>query len=104
MLLRNCADDRELAREIVVSVMADMPAKLGDLEEAVASADWAAASRTAHTMKGLAAQIGGMPLSERLRAAEHTLRAGGAIDQATLDAIRRSYGTLERRLGTWLSA
>jgi CheY-like chemotaxis protein len=102
-LIANCAYDREFAREIVISVLEELPKQFDLLENLLAAADWRAAERVAHTMKGLAAQVGGVALPGRLLEFEHLLRAGQPTDPAILAAIRAEYGELAKQLGDWLA-
>jgi CheY-like chemotaxis protein len=103
LLIAHCANDREFAREIAESVLADMPPQFDVLGGLMAASDWQAAGRVVHTMKGLSAQVGGMLLSERLNAAEQTLRENRSIDPSVMDELREAYSKLEQQLRRWLS-
>lgn len=102
-LMSNLAGDRELAQEVVVAVVGDMPAHLDQLTDAVAAANWQLAMRTAHTQKGLMAQVGAMPLAAKLREIEQMLCAGGTIDLPAVVAVRRDYAAVEQELRNWLA-
>jgi hypothetical protein len=53
-------------------------------------------------MKGLAAQIGGIKLSVRMKEVYDHLKSGGSTDSDTVAALRREYQTLSAALLKWL--
>jgi signal transduction histidine kinase/DNA-binding response OmpR family regulator len=100
-LLDGMANDRELAREVITVAMADIPNQLDMLAQAVTSGQQQVATRVAHTLKGLTAQLGGLKLSARLQEIEHGLRNGGAIDATVVAEIHQDYDQLARELEAW---
>jgi signal transduction histidine kinase/CheY-like chemotaxis protein len=96
------AGNLAMARMIIASAMGDFPKYLDTLEQAVASGDGAAAARPVHTMKGLAAQIGGVALARHMRETENHLKAGGRIDASSVSEFRTEYDTLAAALTQWL--
>jgi CheY-like chemotaxis protein/HPt (histidine-containing phosphotransfer) domain-containing protein len=101
-LLAALAGNLDLARMIVVSAMGDFPKYLDRLEQAAAAGDWTAAARPVHTMKGLAAQIGGLALARQMRKTDEHLKAGGSLDAASVSALRTDYDALVSALEQWL--
>ena len=70
------------------------------LEDALAQGDRPGAERLAHTLKGLAAQIGAEALAQAAQALEKTLREPGKVPpgRAQLDAVQALLGPLARQL------
>jgi two-component system sensor histidine kinase/response regulator len=102
-----------LLRQFVVG-QSDVPARLA---EALATADWAGAERTAHTLKGIAAQIGAGALRSLAEQLEQAIRTQaprtqlntlqGEIDHvltALIAAInaRLPQQTLDRQVATFV--
>jgi len=100
-LLANCAGDPGLAREIVASVLVDLPSCLDELRAAIARGDGASAGRAAHTMKGLARQVGAAAFSERCRQAERDLAAGAQVGAADLEELESAWQRLAGALAQW---
>jgi PAS domain S-box-containing protein len=101
-LLAQLGGDRELAKAIILSATEDIPGYFEQLEQAIAAGNWKTAERQTHTMKGLAAQIGGIKLSVRMKEADDHLKGGGNTDSATVAALRGEYQTLSDALLEWL--
>ena len=82
---------------------ADTPARLA---QAVAGSQWQEASRVAHTVKGVAAQIGAAALQDlasRLeRALAHDARGEAAAVQALLGAIGEELDRVQADVQAWL--
>ena len=102
-LLRPIAGDRELAQLIIYSAQQDFPAYLAQLETACQQADWAAAMRPTHTMKSLAAQVGGLALSKLVTEAHEGLRRGEPLSMDSLRALRSAYAELTTALQAWIA-
>ena len=95
-----------------------MPDSLAALEAGVAAANWPEVGRSAHALKGVTAQVGGMQLSAQLAYIERTMQNGGTIDAAavfvsslvgfglawTVGLLRRGWDVLERALNDWTVA
>jgi signal transduction histidine kinase/NO-binding membrane sensor protein with MHYT domain/DNA-binding response OmpR family regulator len=93
--------DRELARVIVATVMGDMHENVEGLARSIAAGDLAAATRVAHALKGLAAQVGGQRLLVCFRVMEAQLRRGVAPDASALDEVRHEHAMLAEALDGW---
>jgi HPt (histidine-containing phosphotransfer) domain-containing protein len=102
-LLDQLGGNKDLARLIIVSAMDDFPKYVEQLEQVLVTGDGAAAKRATHTMKSLAAQIGGMALAQHMRETDDHLKAGGGIDAATVARLRAEYIELEAALQQWLA-
>jgi CheY-like chemotaxis protein/HPt (histidine-containing phosphotransfer) domain-containing protein len=93
--------DCELARVIVATVMGDMHENVEGLARSIAAGDLAAATRVAHALKGLAAQVGGQRLLVCFRVMEAQLRRGVAPDASALDEVRHEHAMLAEALDGW---
>ena len=100
-LLSLFGGDRTLARSIMTSAREDMPGYFNQLAQAVASGNWKEAERKTHTLKGLAAQIGGMKLTRCLKEVNDHLKRGGKTDVATVAQLRAEYDRLLDVLRMW---
>ena len=93
--------DREFARSIILSVQEGIPAYLDQLETAIATGNREEAARKAHTLKGLAAQIGGVRLSERFNEVHESIKRG-TTDASVLADLRQEYSLLVDAWHRWL--
>ena len=103
-LLNHLGGDQELARNIIESAMGDLPKYFDALEKALAGSDVNAAARLIHTMKGLAAQLGGTRLSMRFKEVEDQLKRGGEIEVNALGDLRQEQHILVEALQRWTRA
>ncbi len=94
--------DMELARTIALAAIEDIAAHLDQLEQAMIAAEWTAARRLSHTMKGVTAQIGGMRLSNRFREQDERLQSGLEMTPLALAELRSEYQALKQALQEWL--
>lgn len=101
-LLIPLGGDRNLAKTIVQSAMADITGYIDGLARAIATGERKDARRFTHTMKGLTAQIGGLRLCGRVKEVEERLKGGGEIDRLALEGLRREFHTLTNVLQEWL--
>jgi PAS domain S-box-containing protein len=86
-LLRRLLDDRSLVNLILAEFLRDIPQRLVEFEQHVASGDTVAATRVVHSIKGAAATVG----AERLRViAEAVEQLGEAGDLMSLRVRGRS--------------
>jgi len=83
--------DSDLIATVVSAFVDDMPMQIAQLNEAVADDDVEQAYAQAYKIKGAAANLGGVALSEQAKILETAGRAGD------LDSIRQGVGALERR-------
>jgi HPt (histidine-containing phosphotransfer) domain-containing protein len=77
-------DGPDLASELIRDFLRDTPARLTELQVAVATGDARTAERHAHTQKSVSGNVGAMQMSETCRALEMAARAG---DLATAGAL-----------------
>ena len=103
-LLRHLGGDHRLARKVVAVALRDMPDSLAALEAGVAAALWPEVGRSAHALKGVTAQVGGMQMSAQFAYVERTVQNGGTIDAAAVSELRRGWDLLARALNVWSEA
>ncbi len=103
-LLGPLGDNLELARLVVASAMNDFPKYFVKFEQACQAADCKAAERLAHTMKGLAAQLGGLGLERRMREADDRLKRSEALEAECVEQLQMDYVALASALQQWLDA
>jgi len=101
-LLKPLGGNRKLARLVIASATNDFQRYLVQLEQACQAADWQAAERPAHTMKGLAAQIGGLELARLIREADEQLKRGELLDTNRLTRLKDEYAALASALQQWI--
>ncbi|MCX8017838.1 MAG: HAD-IC family P-type ATPase, partial [Rhodocyclaceae bacterium] len=101
-LLAQLGGDHALAREIVAIGLQDLPAHLDAFGQALRAHDTALACREAHTLKGLARQLGGPALAALCQRLESGLRQGSLPDAAELAALRSHLARLTAALEAWL--
>ena len=70
------AGDEKLYRELARFFLEDSPVLLAEVESALAGRDWEAAGRPAHSLKGIAANLGGLRLEAAARILEEHVLAG----------------------------
>ena len=84
--LRHFGLDQELFRQIFKEFQASLPGRLAEMEEAFFARDLTSLARIAHNLKGVAANVGAMQLSE----------ASARLDeQSNLNDAEHIPGTLE---------
>lgn len=101
-MLGQLGGDRTLARTIMRSAAVDLQGNFDQLGRAVAKGDWAVAQRTTHTLKSLAAQVGGTGLAKRMAEVDRRLKQGETIDENDLRALRTGYAKLRQAASAWL--
>lgn len=72
-MLRLLGDSEELARDIAPSFLEDLQVQRQSLRGAIAQGDFEVARRVAHTLKGLAGQMGGLRLQQVMQQLERLL-------------------------------
>ena len=90
-LVARTMEDEDLLREIVSCFLEDAPRLIDSLKEHIRSGDSAAAGAQAHGLKGAAANVGGVALTETALAIERAGQAG------RLEAIAALMPELERQ-------
>lgn len=98
LLLSYLDGDREIAADMIEGLIADMPLRVQGIRDALASADLAALRREVHTIKGLAAGGGAVPLSELAHRIETACREG------SLEVATRQVPELERQIDDVVAA
>ena len=102
-LLGRLLGDADLARTIVAGFLEELPAQLEAIAGMLQADDVAGIERQAHMIKGAAANIGGMALSEAAKAMEKTAGAG-TVNSLTqrLDALKEQFAALQRAMEAYL--
>jgi HPt (histidine-containing phosphotransfer) domain-containing protein len=90
-LRESVGDDREFLAELIDEFLADAPAQLDSLREAVTSGDATRAMRAAHTLKGNSRTFGAGELASICQEAEAAARADD------LDAVLARVDEIDRQ-------
>jgi HPt (histidine-containing phosphotransfer) domain-containing protein len=101
-LLGNLNDDREMAQLIVESVLLDLPLTHQQLTVETSAANLESAERAAHTLKGLAAQVGGKRFAACAAELNRRLKAGDTATTEELAGLGRECAALCAALHKWL--
>lgn len=101
-LLDPLGGNRELGRLVVGSALDDLPKYLAQAEQALRVGDAQAAGRLVHTLKGLAAQVGGVELARLAREADARLRQGETLDADDIAPLHVECDALAAALRRWL--
>ena len=103
-VLESTGDDLDFVRELIETYLADSPAQLDAIDEALAADDAAALVRPAHTLKSSSATIGAMRLSAVARELEMAGRSGMLEPSAQADALAASteWDAARDALAAWL--
>ena len=90
-LMESCMDDMALVKDIVHTVLEDVPNNLALLDQALASGDLETARRGAHSVKSVARQLGGTRLATIMLAPELALKDGHRPDPAAMAAAAAAW-------------
>ena len=101
-MLARMSNDMGLARSIIEMVQPDIEARLVELHSAMVSAERDAAIRAAHSIKGMALDIGADEFGHQAKSIELALRDGGNFDTAAVAALDAEYRYLKLQLVDWL--
>ncbi len=101
-MLSRMGDDLALARSIVEMAQPDIEARLADLQAALECGDREAAVRAAHSIKGMALDIGADGFSRHAKSIEAALREERPCDVAAVAVLAGEYGRLKLLLADWL--
>lgn len=95
VLLERLMGDRELARVVIQTFLEDIPIRLNSMTELCRREDRAGLLLQVHTIKGSAANVGGVPLSLLARELEADL-SEGSLDPiaARLPSLWRGFDEL----------
>jgi HPt (histidine-containing phosphotransfer) domain-containing protein len=77
--------------ELVEMFLTDAADQLIALEQAIASADWTATSRTAHRLRGASSNVGAEELARLCSDLEHRSSEGAAVEGASEMGIRQEF-------------
>ena len=91
--------DADLIRDILAGFLDDMPKQLQSLKRLIERSDAEAAGKQAHTIKGAAANAGGLALSAAAGRMEKAGRAGGLREiAALLPELERQFDLLRTEM------
>ena len=90
-LLDRCMGEEDLVRDVLALFLDNMPQRIQELQAALDAGDAPAARLTAHTVRGMAANIG----AEALRALAKEME--DAAEGGELEAVRARMGVLVER-------
>ncbi len=93
----------EEARRILAKLPANLPPRMAELEEAFSQGDLAAATRAAHTIKGMALSLGGHRLGIAAVRIELAARAGDGSAAALLPALRLEADQMQAEVDRFLA-
>ena len=94
--------DADLVKEIIAGFLNDMPQQIQSLKSHIDRRDMEAAGRQAHTIKGAAANAGGLALSAVAGKMEKAGLAGGWEEMAALmSELERQFDRLRMLMGEW---
>jgi CheY-like chemotaxis protein/HPt (histidine-containing phosphotransfer) domain-containing protein/signal transduction histidine kinase len=102
MALRNLGDDRVLYRRLLVTFSTEHARDDRSIRAALAAGRRAEAREAAHALKGLAATLGMAPLARVAGSIELNLRAGSAVPDGIVDALRYRLDEAVAAVGAWL--
>ncbi len=98
-LFQSVCDDRELAAQVVGVFLTDIPEQLSALAAALDAGDAKTAERSAHSVKGASATVGGEALRAVALECEVLGKNGDLAGmRAKMDELRAQYGVLENAL------
>lgn len=105
LMLKQMHSSVGLAREVLPVVLQETPGTIKQLAEAVGKSDSDAVQKLAHLLKGRAASIAAVTMSEHCAALDLSARAGQLEKFAFLfNTICEDYLALEAEIKAWLAA
>lgn len=90
--MNSLANDDELARELLAAFMEDSPARRDSLAQALEEGDAVAASKYAHSLKGMCGVVRAKPLVDAALSMENSSKRG------QLDKTREQFADFEKNL------
>lgn len=97
-------DGDEVVRSILQMVAEDTPGHLEKLRQAVVARDLDTMAKEAHSLRGVAGNVGATLLWQRAGVVEHAARAGRYDEAAAgLDPVEAAWGAIEGELGRYLA-
>ncbi len=101
-LLKLLLGDEELAKEIIVGFLEDLPTQIDTLKRHVDAGDTREAGSVGHSIKGAAANVGGMAFSSVAADIERAGKAGRLEEiAALLPALERQFELLKIQMREW---
>lgn len=100
--IRFLGDDAPLYRRLLATFTAEHTDDATRIRAAIAAGRRAEAREATHALKGLAATLGMAPLARVTASIELSLRAGSAVPDAVLDALRERLTDALAAAGAWL--
>lgn len=100
--IRFLGDDAPLYRRLLATFTAEHADDATRIRAAIAAGRRAEAREATHALKGLAATLGMAPLARVTASIELSLRAGSAVPDAVLDALRERLTDALAAAGAWL--
>jgi signal transduction histidine kinase/CheY-like chemotaxis protein/HPt (histidine-containing phosphotransfer) domain-containing protein len=101
-LLTRLMDDEDLAKEISIEFLEDIPGQIKALRDFLEAGDAMGAERQAHTIKGASANIGGEALRAVAFEMEKAARAGHLIEVGGYMAeLETEFNALKLEMGHW---
>ena len=95
-------DDEDLAKEISIEFLEDIPGQIKALRDFLEAGDAMGAERQAHTIKGASANIGGEALRAVAFEMEKAARAGHLIEVGGYMAeLETEFNALKLEMGHW---
>ena len=92
-------DDEELAAELILTFLGDIPRQLARLEEAITTGELQQVKMVAHKIKGATANLGAMEMQEAIAAVEHAAEDGAEAELPELmTPLKRSFERLQDAL------
>ena len=102
-MLQRLGDDAELAKLVLESALEDMPNYIDELARNLSGGDLVTAERAAHTLKGLATQLGAVSFASRVKQIDDLLKTGGKPEPAELDRLQTDFTELKAAVQAWLA-
>ena len=101
--LRRLMDDDDLAKQIATAFVKEMPEHLTALETAIQSEDFGEASQVAHKLKGSAANLGAIALSQAASTAEQAAKNKDLVElKATLTSLHTLWAKTKQDITLWI--
>ncbi|MCM0755582.1 Hpt domain-containing protein [Desulfovibrio aminophilus] len=105
LFLQYLGDDRELAVELLTAFIEDAPARLADLTSAAEAGDFEAATRAAHSLKGMCGVLRARDVADLALGAETAARArDGAALRAAMPGLTQGLRGILDRAAAFLAA
>ncbi len=101
-MVKRMGGDAELVRSVLRLVEPDIAERLAALRAATAVADWTAAKKAAHSIKGMAGDIGAQQVAAKARAVDAKMREAEPVTLAEVAELEALFASLRERIAVWL--